>query len=167
MFVAGRSTAATPGATFEPLTFRRGSVSYAKFAPDGRTIVYAANWEGGPLEIYSTQPGSPESRPLGIKADLQGVSSKGEMAVLLERPGKGAVLARVPIGGGAPREVLENVALGRLGTRRRIPGRRAHRRAGHDRVPDRPRALPGARVAERHRRVRRRATAWPSPSTPS
>ena len=35
---------------YSPLTFRRGSVTYAKFAPDGRTIVYAANWEGGPLE---------------------------------------------------------------------------------------------------------------------
>jgi len=109
LFVAGRSTAVSGSPTFEPLTFRRGSVTYARFAPDGRTIVYAANWEGGPVEIYSTQPGSPESRPLGIKADLQGVSSKGELAVLLARPGKDPVLARVPIGGGAPREVLENV----------------------------------------------------------
>ena len=109
LFLAGRSTAGSASPTFEPLTFRRGSVSYAKFAPDGRTIVYAANWEGGPLEIYSTQPGSPESRPLGLRADLQAVSRNGEMAVLLERPGKEAVLARAPIGGGAPREVLENV----------------------------------------------------------
>jgi hypothetical protein len=44
-----------------------------------------------------------------MKADLQAVSRNGEMAVLLDRPGKDAVLARVPIGGGAPREVLENV----------------------------------------------------------
>lgn len=109
LFLAGRSTASSTAPTFEPLTFRRGSVSYARFAPDGRTIVYAANWEGGPLELYSTQPGSPESRPLGIQADLQAISRNGEMAVLLERPGSDAVLARVPIGGGAPREVLENV----------------------------------------------------------
>ncbi len=109
LFVAGRSTTRTTTATFEPLTFRRGSVTFARFAPDGRTIVYAANFEGGPLEIYSTQPGSPESRPLNLKADLQAVSRHGEMAVLLERPGKDPVLARLPIGGGAPREVLENV----------------------------------------------------------
>ena len=31
------------------------------------------------------------------------------MAILLERPGRDPVLARLPIGGGAPREVLENV----------------------------------------------------------
>jgi Tol biopolymer transport system component len=109
LFFAGRSTATTAGTTFEPLTFRRGSVSFGRFAPDGRTIVYSANWEGGARELYSTQPGSPESRPLGIKADLQGISSKGEMAVLIDRPGNDPVLARVPMGGGAPREVLENV----------------------------------------------------------
>jgi eukaryotic-like serine/threonine-protein kinase len=110
LFVAGRSTVApSKAATFAPLTFRRGNINYARFAPDGRTIVYAANWEGGPLELYSTQPGSPESRPLGLRADLQAVSRSGEMAVLLQRPGTYGVLARVPIGGGAPREVLENV----------------------------------------------------------
>ena len=109
LFLAGRSTASSTAPTFEPLTFRRGSVSFARFAPDQRTIIYAANWEGGPLELYSTQPGSPESRPLGLQADLQAISRNGEMAVLLERPGRDAVLARVPIGGGAPREVLENV----------------------------------------------------------
>jgi eukaryotic-like serine/threonine-protein kinase len=108
LFLAGRSTGGSTSPTFEPLTFRRGAVSFARFAPDGRTIVYAANWEGGPLEFYSTQPGSPESRPLGLRADLQAVSKNGEMAVLLDRPG-GAVLARAPIGGGAPRQVLESV----------------------------------------------------------
>jgi Tol biopolymer transport system component len=111
LFAAGRSTAKPPGSpAFEPLTFRRGSVSYAKFAPDARTIVYAANWEGGPLELYSTQPGSPESRSLGLRADLQAVSRTGEMAVLLPGSGRSTVLGRAPIGGGAPREVLEDVS---------------------------------------------------------
>jgi eukaryotic-like serine/threonine-protein kinase len=109
LFLAGRLTARATSLTFEPLTFRRGSITYAKFAPDGRTIVYAASFEGGDAEIYSTQPGSPESRSLGLKADLQAVSRHGELAVLLDRPGSGAVLARLPLGGGAPREVLENV----------------------------------------------------------
>jgi serine/threonine protein kinase/Tol biopolymer transport system component len=109
LFVAGRLTGGGSGLTFEPLTFRRGSISSARFAPDGHTIVFAANFDGSQLEIYSAQPGSPESRPLGVKADLQAVSRHGELAVLLERPGRGAVLARLPLGGGAPREVLENV----------------------------------------------------------
>jgi eukaryotic-like serine/threonine-protein kinase len=110
LFVAGQSTVPAPvNPVFQPLTFRRGNISYARFAPDGRTIVYAASWEGGPLELYSTQPGSPESRTIGLKADLQAVSKRGEMAVLLTKTGGDSVLARMPIGGGAPREVLEHV----------------------------------------------------------
>jgi Tol biopolymer transport system component len=109
LFMAGRSTAPPPqNAVFQPLTFRRGNVTYARFAPDGRTVVYAASWEGAPLELFSTQAGSPESRTIGLQADLQAVSQRGEMAVLLTRPGN-SVLARMPIGGGAPREVLEHV----------------------------------------------------------
>jgi len=110
LFVTGRSTAPTPQSpAFQPLTFRRGNITFARFAPDGRTLVYAASWEGAPLELYSTQPGSPESRAIGLKADLQGVSQRGEMAVLLRKPDGEQVLARMPIGGGAPREVLEQV----------------------------------------------------------
>ncbi|HUL74072.1 MAG TPA: protein kinase [Vicinamibacterales bacterium] len=110
LFAAGRSTGRPPSnPVLEPLTFRRGDISTARFGPDGRAIIYAARWEGGPLELYSAQPGSPESRAIGLQADLQAVSKHGEMAVLLNRPGGGTVLARMPIGGGAPREVLEQV----------------------------------------------------------
>ena len=110
IFVAGRSTGVPPQSPqFQPLTFRRGNITFARFAPDGRTLVYAASWEGAPLELYSTQPGSPESRAIGLPADLQAISERGEMAVLLRRPGGDRVLARMPIGGGAPREVLEQV----------------------------------------------------------
>jgi serine/threonine protein kinase/Tol biopolymer transport system component len=110
LFAAWQSTAPVPpNSTFQPLTFRRGNVSAARFAPDGRTVIYSARWEGGPAELYSTQPGSPESRTIGVKADLQAVSGRGEMAVLLLKAGDDRVLARMPIGGGAPREVLEQV----------------------------------------------------------
>ena len=154
LFFAGRLTAGSTSPTFEPLTFRRGSVSAARFAVDGRTIVYAANWEGGPLEIYSTQPGSPESRPLGLKADLQAVSRKGEMAVLLDRPGKDAMLARVPIGGGAPREVLENVRSadwGPDGESLAVVHTASWTR--QPRVSHRPLDLPGTWMAERRVRL--------------
>src|SRR5262249_13326345 len=52
-------------------------------------------------------PGSPESRSLGLpSANILAISSTGEMAVQL-LPSN--TLARVPLSGGAPREVLENV----------------------------------------------------------
>jgi len=100
---------------FQQLTFRRGLINHARFAPDGQTLVYSAAWNGNPLEIFSTRSGSNESRPLGIAgADILAVSSTGELAVLVKRKLLGQVihsgtLARVPISGGAPREMVEDV----------------------------------------------------------
>jgi predicted Ser/Thr protein kinase len=89
----------------QQVTFRRGVTSGARFAPDGQTIVYAASWEGKPQELFSTRSGSPESRSLGLPADILSISSKAEMAILL-----GQTLAQVPLSGGAPRALLEGVS---------------------------------------------------------
>jgi serine/threonine protein kinase len=100
---------------FQRLTYSRGSIRSARLAPDGQTIVYGAAWEGLPLDIFSTRADSSESRSLGLpKADLLAISSSGELAISLNRHymfGYETVgtLARVPLAGGAPREVLENV----------------------------------------------------------
>jgi Tol biopolymer transport system component/predicted Ser/Thr protein kinase len=101
--------------TFQRMTFRRGAVLTARFAPDGQTLVYGAAWEGNPVEIFTTRIGSPESRSLGLPpADVLSVSSSSELAILLNRryvlgwESRGT-LARVPLSGGAPREVLEDV----------------------------------------------------------
>ena len=45
-FIGARSAAASP--TFRQLTFQRGSVQSAAFAPDGRTVIYSAMWNGKP-----------------------------------------------------------------------------------------------------------------------
>ncbi len=98
-----------------PLTFRRGIIRTARFAPDGQTIVYSASWDGNPSDIFVTNQASPESRALGLTgAVLLGISSTGELAVLLNSRVTGpftvnGTLARVPLTGGAPREVLEGV----------------------------------------------------------
>jgi Tol biopolymer transport system component len=68
-----------------------------------------------PLEIFSTRADSSESRSLGLpSADVLAISSTGELAISLHRRymfGFQSVgtLARVPLAGGAPREVLEDV----------------------------------------------------------
>jgi len=83
-FLVGRRTAEGPVPSFRPLTFRRGTIDAARFAPDGNTIIYQARWDGQVPEIFSTQPGSPESRSLELKdVFLGGVSSTGEMAARL------------------------------------------------------------------------------------
>ena len=99
---------------YQQLTFRRGIVNRARFAPDGQTVVYSAAWNGNPFEIFSTRAGSTESRSLGITdAEILAVSSSGELAILTKRKLLGqflytGTLARMPLSGGAPREVVED-----------------------------------------------------------
>src|SRR5262249_40921008 len=98
------------------LTFRRGTIFNARFAPDGQSVIYGAAWEGKPFELFMTRPENPESRSLGItEAEPLAISSTGEIAVLLRRrPINGwqtfGTLARMPLAGGAPRELAEKVA---------------------------------------------------------
>ncbi len=100
---------------YHQLTFRRGTVRAARFAPDGQTILYSAAWQGNPSEIFTARPEGPESRSLGLShAQLLSVSSSSELAVLLDsRPLSTWVnvgtLARMPLSGGAPRPVVEQV----------------------------------------------------------
>ena len=49
-FLAGRRTARSPSPSYRQLTFRRGTVLSARFAPDGRSVVYSARWDGSLLE---------------------------------------------------------------------------------------------------------------------
>src|SRR5271167_3799384 len=114
-FFMGQQLAKAPLPAYHLLTYRRGTIRMARLAPDGQTVIYSAAWEGGPVEVFSTRPESPESSSLGLSgAEILAVSRAGEMAVLLNsRQVKSmyhtGTLARVPQVGGAPREVLENV----------------------------------------------------------
>ncbi len=101
--------------SFRQITFSRGEVGGALFAPDGQTVVYSASWEGAPFEVFINRPESPESRPFGLPAAaILSISKAGEMAILLEpRRTKAFVLrgrlARISIAGGAPRDILDDV----------------------------------------------------------
>jgi serine/threonine protein kinase/Tol biopolymer transport system component len=108
-------TKASAPPVYHQLTFRHGGIRMARFAPDGQTVFYSAAWEEDPVQIFSTRPGSPESRSFGLQnAEVLAISPAGEMAVLLHSRSiepfiSSGVLARVPLSGGAPREVLEGV----------------------------------------------------------
>jgi eukaryotic-like serine/threonine-protein kinase len=92
------------------VTFGRQNVITARFAPDGETIVYGATMGDSPQQLFQARPGSPESRPLGMKdATIASISSFGEMAILLGPNYQRGTLAVASLGGGAPREILENV----------------------------------------------------------
>jgi Tol biopolymer transport system component/predicted Ser/Thr protein kinase len=101
---------------YHPLTFRRGIVHSARFAPDGKTVIYSAAWEGKPLDLYTTRPESPQSQQMEPKgADVLAVSASGEMLLALQSKPRDSsflyagTLARVPLVGGAPREILNDV----------------------------------------------------------
>jgi serine/threonine protein kinase/dipeptidyl aminopeptidase/acylaminoacyl peptidase len=101
--------------TYRQLTFRRGSIRSARFAPDGQTILYSAAWQGNPVDVFTARPEAPESRSMGLsRTQLMSVSSMAEMAVLLDSKAIGTwvtmgTLARAPLSGGAPRQILEQV----------------------------------------------------------
>jgi len=109
------SAAVPPPPIYRQLTFRRGSIRSARFAPDGQTILYSAAWQGNPTDVFTARPEAPESRSMGLsRTQLMSVSSAAEMAVLLNSKAIGTwvnmgTLARAPLAGGAPREVLEHV----------------------------------------------------------
>src|SRR5262249_25166454 len=98
--------------TYRQLTFRSGILVPARFAPDGHAAIYSAAWDGEPVRIFTVRPESPESSPLGPPAAQDAsVSRTGELALLLERTTQTSMLARMPLGGGAPRDILDDVTL--------------------------------------------------------
>jgi serine/threonine protein kinase/Tol biopolymer transport system component len=116
-YMVGHRAKTSSEVTYHQLTFRKGTVLSARFAPDNRTVIYSAAWAGLAPELYSTRADVIESRPLGLsQVDLFGISSTGELAVSV-RPtglagffGTQGTLGRTPLTGGtAPREMLENV----------------------------------------------------------
>jgi eukaryotic-like serine/threonine-protein kinase len=120
-FFVGRRLGFTAGekgnnaGSFHRLTFRRGTIWSARFAPDRQTVIYGAAWDGKPIELFTNRLGNPESRPLGVaNADVLAISSAGDVALSLNTRSVGSfvnsgTLARMPLAGGAPREVLEDV----------------------------------------------------------
>ena len=124
-----------PPPSFHRLTYRGGTIYNARFSPDGQTVFYGARWSGAPVTVFSARADSPESRDLGFGvADILAVSRTGQLALSLNRHAIGYVrysgtLAQVPIAGGAPRPILDDVedadwsSDGRLAIVRTVAGR--------------------------------------------
>jgi sugar lactone lactonase YvrE len=79
-------------------------------------VIYSAAWEGKPLDLFTTRPESPQSQQIEPKgADVLAVSASGEMLLGLNSKPRdssflyGGTLARVPLVGGAPREILNDI----------------------------------------------------------
>ncbi len=106
--VAGRewlpaSREPPPPPIFQRMTFRRGSVHAARFGPDGQ-VVYTAAWGGEPRFVHVARSDPRDFRALDIQGLVVGVSRSGEVAFIRD-----SVLARAPLAGGPPKEVLKPV----------------------------------------------------------
>ena len=110
----GRGSGAVPPPQYQQITFRTGAIGNARFTPDG-SVVYQAAWDSGDPQLYLARTDENGSRELGLKnADLLAVSKSGELAIRLNTIflvgyARSGTLARVPLSGGTPREVLEDV----------------------------------------------------------
>ena len=111
---AGRAIWRRQPPRFTQITFRRGLVTGARLAPDGKTIVFSASYEGKPSELFLTRSDQSASRPLGFAdAHVLSISARGDLALMI-RPREMTylavgTLARVPMTGGAPRELANEV----------------------------------------------------------
>jgi eukaryotic-like serine/threonine-protein kinase len=115
-FQFGERAATRPVPTFRELTFRRGALVAARFAPDPRSAIYSANWEGDPQAVFISSPNTTESRDLGlVQTEVLSVSSAGQIAVLRNFRTSDNVfthigtLAQLSIGADAPRDLLDMV----------------------------------------------------------
>ena len=104
-------------ARFERVTFQRGFIKGARFAPDGQNVIYSAAWEGRPYEVFTSRIGGHNARSLELKnALVVGLSAAGDVAVLtnVRRIRTTSwihvgTLARAPANGGTARDILEAV----------------------------------------------------------
>jgi eukaryotic-like serine/threonine-protein kinase len=113
------SRAARSGRTeeisFRQLTFKHQPIFNARFAPDGKTVIFSMAPAGNAPEIFSSRPDSPGAVSRGLqRVHLLSVSSKGELAVLtnarfVRHKMFVGTLARMPLEGGAPRELATEI----------------------------------------------------------
>jgi Tol biopolymer transport system component len=113
-YLIGQHSVDVSTPSYEQVTYRRGKVISARFAPDRATFVYSAAWEGRPAEVFTARFGNPDAQALEMeKTRVVAVADNGEMIVAYA-PGKGThpdehhggTLARVSLTGGPLRDIL-------------------------------------------------------------
>ena len=113
-YFIGRRNVSSSTASYEQLTYETGYAGPARFTRDGNTVIYSAAWNGGAKQLYSQRSHSNQATPLNLDADVLGIADNGDMAVILKRRFLASwlqrgTLARMPLEGGAPRPILEDV----------------------------------------------------------
>jgi DNA-binding winged helix-turn-helix (wHTH) protein len=103
LFRLGVTAATRPALRFHRVTSQSGGTGNGRFTADGQTIVYC-RWGKRPTEVFLNRLDSVEPRALGLEAGVAATAA-GEILVILTN----GTLARLPLEGGIPREIAENV----------------------------------------------------------
>jgi serine/threonine protein kinase/Tol biopolymer transport system component len=114
VWTVGRGSAAKPQPKFTRLTYQQGFPSNARFAKDGQTVVYSAQWNNDPLQVYSVRTEFPQSTKVDLpSAALLALSSTGDMEVAVDRVQESwfsyGTMAQTQMTGGTPRAQAKEV----------------------------------------------------------
>jgi len=114
LWLLGRWSGAKPQPKFTRLTYRQGYLANARFAKDGQTVVYSAQWNSDPLQVYTVRMEFPQSTKVDLpSATLLSLSASGDMELAVD-PVSGpyflsGTMAQAPIAGGTPRSQEKDV----------------------------------------------------------
>jgi serine/threonine protein kinase/WD40 repeat protein len=114
-FIAASRMSKPKQPSLRQLSFLRGTIRTARFAPDGQTIIYGAAIAGRPIKIFQTRLNDNGSAPMSLPdGDILSIAPNGELAVSVGRTfdawTNSGTLATASILGGVPRQVLEHVS---------------------------------------------------------
>ena len=100
---------------FHQLNFQPETIFNARYAPDGDTVLFSSARDGNVPELFIRREDYPAPQSMGLHdVRLLSISAKGELAVLtnavyLAQRQFNGTLSVVSTGGGAPRDILQNV----------------------------------------------------------
>jgi serine/threonine protein kinase/Tol biopolymer transport system component len=108
LWFAGRVSASHPQPRFTRLTYQQGYIDNARFARDGQTVVYSAQWNNDPLQVYTVRLEFPQSTKVGLpSAGLLTLSASGDMEISLAPAYESnfitGTMAHAQMAGGTPR----------------------------------------------------------------
>lgn len=114
LWLVGRWSAAKPQPRFTRLTYRQGYLSNARFAKDGQTVVYSAQWDTDPLQLYTVRMEFPQSTKVDLpSATLLALSSSGDMELVVDPVSDpyffSGTMAEAQMAGGTPRSQEKDV----------------------------------------------------------
>ena len=113
-WMAAKWSGIKPQPRFMRLTYQEGFTSIGRFAKDGETVVYSAQWANDPIQIYTVRTDYPQSVKVELpSAALLALSASGDMQIALEPRFHSNMLsgtmAKTRMEGGTPRGLANDV----------------------------------------------------------